>query len=251
MILVDTATGSRELQPLIARQGISCEVTPMKYADATFEGYGPGGLVGIGIERKKVREFLDCIKNGRYTGYQRVGMAKMYPRFCILMIEGLWKPDRRSGMLLHGIEDDKGGVFWTNKWGPGMDRVMYYTFRRYLFSVMLSGVYVLFTRDITHTAYEITELYHYFQKAWRDHTALLQMHNDFLSLPTLDKAPSVVRKWAFALDGIGTQYSEDAERLFQRPLDLANGDELDWMQIPGVGADTAQKIVRQIRGVRR
>lgn len=250
MILVDTAVGSHELRSLIQRQGISCDATPIKYADATFEGYGPQGRVGVGIERKKVREFLDCIKTGRYTGHQRVGMAKMYPRFCILMVEGLWKPDRQSGLLLQGIENPDGRVFWTPKWGQGMDKVMYYTFRRYLFSVMLSGVYVLFTREITHTAYEITELYHYFQKQWREHTALLQMHNDFLSLPTLDRAPSVVRKWAFALDGIGTQYSEDAERVFKTPVALANSQELDWMKIPGVGVDTALNVIRQIEGRR-
>lgn len=204
--------------------------------------------MGIGVERKRIRDFLNSIDDGRYTGHQRVGMAQQY-KVSVLIIEGYWRPDPRSGILLGGIPKDDGSMVWTADAFGG--RTMYQKLRRYLFSCSLGGVIVLYTRDIAHTAYDITELYHYFQKPWREHKALLAMHHDTLVLPTLDRRPSVVRKWAFALDGIGMTHSEDAERVFKTPKALANGDELDWMRIEGVGADTARKVVRQILGVRR
>lgn len=260
MILVDAARGSAELQPLLQRYGLHVDKEHLQFADAMFEGYGPDGLVGIGVERKRLQDMINCIHDARYTGHQRVGMERSY-RFNFLVIEGLWRPEVLSGLMLFGHPKKDGTTFWSDK-SPAGDRVMYHTFRRYLFSVSLARVVVLFTRDITHTCYDIHELYHYFQKEWRKHTSLLAMHkgnfweksgraDQLMVIPTLDRKPPLVRRWAAELEGIGVKKSEDAARLFRTPRTLALSEELDWMRIPGVGVETAQSVIRQIGGGRK
>lgn len=256
MILVDGAVGSRELLDLIRRQGIPCDVAHLPYADACFEGHGPHGLMGVGIERKRISDMLACIQDGRYAGHQRVGMSKLY-QVSVLVIEGTWKPDPRTGLLLEAIRKPDGMVVWADR--KSGRRVMYRTLRRYLFSVALSGVIILYTRDIAHTAFDITELYHYFQKSWGDHTSMQQTHRgyfwqqdgatrDLMALPTLAHKPSLVHRWAAELPGIGVSLSEDAERVFKTPRDLANSEVEDWQLIPRVGPVKAKAIVGQIRG---
>lgn len=250
MILVDNATGSWELQSLIQKQGIACDKAALAGADACFEGYGPDGTTGIGVERKRIRDMLDCIDTGRYSGHQAVMMRGMYG-FRFVALEGFWRPDTRSGLLLRGIPEPDGKMGWTDQWGPGMHRVMYYKLRRYLFSVMMTGVHLLYTRDIAHTAYDIMELYHYFQKPWHEHKSQLALHHRTLTIPTLAHKPGLVRRWAFELEGVGMQYSADAERIFKTPRLLANSEERDWMRVPGIGPKTAIQIVREIGGYRR
>jgi ERCC4-type nuclease len=111
-------------------------------------------------------------------------------------------------------------------------------------SVNLSGVIITHSRDMFQTAYNLHEMYHYFQKKWDSHTSMREIHQ--LNLPTLQRRPSLVRKWAAALDDVGVKLSEQAERIFRSPLDLAQADESEWLRVPGVGVKTAQNIVREI-----
>lgn len=249
MILVSSAVGSWELKALIEKQGVHCESSFLESGDACFEGQGPHGLTGVGIERKRLRDMLDCINDGRYNE-QRVLMSKRYS-FSFLIVEGYWKPDIRSGILLRGLPQPNGTVVWTDQWGQGMSRQMYYKLRRYLFSVALSGVFVLYTRDVAHTAYDICECFHYFQKPWQDHKSMLSLHQRTLTIPTLNRRASLTRRWAFELGGVGMQYSEDAERIFRTPRLLANSEEQDWMKVPGIGPKTAIEIVKEIGGYKR
>jgi ERCC4-type nuclease len=248
MILVSSAVGSRELRQPLEQLGHGVESTSIHYGDACFEGYGPEGLDAIGIERKRLRDMLTCIGDGRYNA-QRVGMEKMYA-FSFLILEGVWAPNPH-GVLYRGIEDKQGGIFWTPNWGEGMGIQMYAKLRRYLFSVSLSGVHVLYTRNLYQTAYDIHELFHYFQKPWRDHKSMLALHQRTVTIPTLNHRASLVRRWAFELEGVGMEKSADAERLFRTPRELANAEESQWMKIPGVGAHTAIDIVKQIGGYSR
>lgn len=249
MILVSSATGSWELQSLIQKQGVLCEKTSLASGDACFEGQGPEGLTGIGVERKRLRDMLDSINSGRLNE-QRGRMTGPYG-FSFLILEGYWRPDIRTGILMRGLPQPDGKMVWTDQWGQGMSRQMYYKLRRYLFSVSLAGMHVLYTRDVAHTAYDITELYHYFQKPWREHKSMLAMHQQSVTIPTLNRRAGLTRRWAFELAGVGMQYSEDAERVFRTPRVLANSEERDWMRIPGIGPKTAIEIVKEIGGYKR
>lgn len=238
---------SRELESAIRARGIAVQREPLAFGDACFDGNGPHGPIMIGIELKKLHDMLTCIDDARYSAHQRTGMAQMY-KVSILNLQGYWRPHDGSDLLMEGRIDRDGKLVWMYC-RPAGKTVMYSKLRRYLFSVSLSGVHVTYTRDLTHTAQDIIEWYWYFQKQWKDHTALLEMQK--LNIPSLSGKPSLVRRWAADLEGIGVMKSADAERAFKKPITLATADEVDWItRVPGIGVKTAQSIWREIHGVR-
>lgn len=248
MILVDPRVGSGradrggDLLPYIQSLKVKAEKAPLSFGDAAFEGFGPKGTIAVGIERKRLSDILNCVDDARFAGHQRVGMSQMY-QFSILVIEGVWKPDTATGYLMECVQ--------TLTWKPYRYRsqmVRYSKLFRYLLSIQLSGIPVIITRDIEHTAYNIVECYHYFQKKWEDHTSQLEIQK--VAIPTLNGRPSLAMKWANALDGVGVKSGQDAAALFKTGIKLAQADEMEWMKIKGIGVQTAQSIVRQIWGLK-
>ena len=246
MILIDPRAGSGQemrggdLLPYLQRLKIKAEKEMLPFGDACWEGNGPKGRIAVGVERKRLSDILNCIDDSRYAAHQKVGMKQIY-QVSILIIEGVWKPDTATGYLMECIS--------SLTWRPLRYRSQFTRYSklfRYLLSIQLSGTCVIITRDIEHTAFNIAEMYHYFQKKWEDHTSLLEVQK--IAIPDMNNHPSLVRRWASNLDGIGVKMSQDAEQIFKTPIALAEADESAWLRIPHVGVATAQQIVRQIRG---
>lgn len=249
MILIDTkgdkpkgARPGAEIIGYIRRFGVPCEPANLEFGDAMFEGKGPDGPILIGIERKALNDLLQCIDDARLAGHQLIGMRDDF-KVRVLMVEGHWKAHDPDGFLM----DSYNGInYGFAKYRS--QRVLYAKLYRYLISVSLTGVLVSQARDLWHTAYNICEYYHYFQKPWAAHTAMQEIHK--VAIPSLGGKPSLTRKWANDIDGIGVKLSEQAERLFRTPIRLATADEQQWLRLPGVGVPTAQRIVRDIAGAR-
>jgi ERCC4-type nuclease len=247
MILIDSKAGDTRMRNYqnewlvhIQKLGIKAQMADLQFGDACFEGRGPEGSVMIGIERKSLSDFLNCIDDSRYSAFQKPGLSAMYQKNA-LIIEGVWKPDPASGYLLECVA--------ALTWRPykyRMQMVRYSKLFRYLLSVQMTGTLVIQTRNIEETAYDTVEMYHYFQKKWEDHTSMLEVQK--LNIPDLRVQPSLVRKWAADLPGIGVKHSMDAEKIFKTPIDLAQADESDWLRISGVGVKLARSIVGAIRG---
>lgn len=240
MILIDSRVGSRELLPWVQRVGVTSQLGQLEYGDAAFEGNGPDGRVCIGIERKTLGDMLTCIDDARYSAHQRPGMLAMYQK-SILMIEGVWKPESSTGYLMECVAQ--------LTWRPYRYRarmVMYNKLFRYLLTIQLGGTVVIFTRDLEHTAFNICECFHYFSKRWEDHTSLMEVQK--LNIPELRGKPSLVRRWASDLEGIGVKHSLEAEKIFKTPYKLAQSSEVDWLKIPGVGAKLARRLFKEIHG---
>ncbi|MGH7184520.1 MAG: helix-hairpin-helix domain-containing protein [Nitrospiraceae bacterium] len=241
MIILDTAVGSKELLSLIRKRGVLCEKVPLKFADAAFEGHGPEGIISIGVERKALHDMLACIDDSRYSAHQLPGMASMYTK-SFLIVEGEWRPHDQDGTLMEGF---KGGTSW-GACRYRSQRVLYSKLYRYLISVSLAGVIITYSKNMDHTAQNIVELFHYFQKPWHKHTALLETQK--LNIPSLNGKPTLRRRWAADLEGVGVVGSQAADKQFKTAFSLANADESEWLKIPGIGVKTAQSIVSEIRG---
>ena len=240
MILIDPRVGSKELLLHIQRLKIPVELSPLAYGDACFDGNGPRGPMSIGIERKALGDMLHCIDDARYAAYQRPGMAKLY-NYSLLIIEGIWKPDYDTGYLLDLIA--------TMTWRPYRYRsqmVRYSKLFRYILSLQLSGQPVIITRDLEHTAYNIVECYHYFSKKWDNHTSLREIQK--YPLAEVGGAPSLVRKCAAQVDGLGVKISSEVDKHFGSLYDMSSADELSWVKIPGISVRLARRIVKEIRG---
>lgn len=219
--------------------GAQAEACRLPFGDAMMEVHGPEGPLLLGVERKKVHDYLDCIETGRLSGHQLIGMKETYD-IRVLMLEGHWKPHDPQGILMEGFS---GGMSWGYA-RPRGQRVMYAKLKRHLISLSLAGVIVDYSRDPFHTAYNINEYAEWGKKKWDDHTSLQEMHK--IAIPTLNHKPSLLRRWAADLDGVGMKMSALAERRFRSALDMAQADESEWLRIPGVGVKTAQSIVREI-----
>lgn len=250
MILIDTkgdkpkaASPGREMITLIKRFGVPCEQANLQFGDAMFEGKGPDGPMAVGIERKALPDLLQCIDDARLAGHQLPGMREDY-KVRVLMVEGHWKAHDPDGLLM----DSHNGINYGYA-RYRTQRVMYAKLYRYLISVSLSGVLVAYSRDLWHTAYNICEYYHYFQKPWLAHTSLQEIHK--VAIPVLGGRPSLVRKWANDIEGVGVKLSHLAEKEFRTPIALATSDEMRWLKIEGVGVKSAQKIVREILGMKQ
>lgn len=237
----DKAKQEKKLADFLAcfkRSGVPTESYILPFGDACFEGSGPRGTISVGVELKTLHDMLHCIDDARYVK-QRTGMSQLYGK-SFLIVEGHWKPHDPNGSLMEGFQ---GGTSWGDC-RYRSQRVMYSKLYRYLLSVSLSGVTVTYSRDMFHTAYNICEIYHYFQKPWHRHTSMLE--TQVLSLPSLYGPPSLCREWAARIDGVGVIKSIEAEKVFRTAANLANAEEREWLQVPGIGPGSAKKIVRQI-----
>jgi ERCC4-type nuclease len=239
MIYIDSRVGSVEHAPSF-KGLVPIETTVLEFGDFAFEGNGPNGVISIGIERKALYDMLDCIETSRFSAYQLPGMKQLYD-VPYLLVEGYWKCGS-EGLL---YESRNGSNWWQCKYRS--KPLMYSTLYRYLISVSLAGINVIYSVDPKNSVTNILELYHYYQKAWDKHTALLQPKK--VVMPTLTGRPaSLVKRWAMSLDGIGNKTSDTIERVFKTGTDLANSTVEQWLAIPGIGEATAKKVVKQIRG---
>lgn len=250
MIFIDCKGDKPEKHPgadmirHINAMGVHAERSDLQFGDAAFEGKGPDGTVGIGIERKSLHDMLNCIDDARLSGHQKVGMRGMYA-VSILMLEGHWKPHDPQGFLMEGFNGGINFGFLKHR----KQNTMYSKLYRYLLSVSLSGMFVSYSRDVWHTSYNICECYHYFQKNWDDHTSMREIHQ--LALPSLVRKPTLVRSWASRLTNVGVKLSERVDRIFKSGWHMANADEQEWLQVPGIGVKSAQEIVREIWGIKK
>ncbi len=242
MILVAHETGSKELLPIIQRIGEEAQIANLPYSDFCFDGNGPKGYITIGIERKTLHDMLHSIDDSRFAGFQAHGMRSLFG-LRILIVEGHFKPHDNDGYLMEGF---KGGtVFGLCRYRSRVNP--YSKLSNYLLSVSLSGIHVIRTRDMYQTAYEICMAYRYFQKPWSAHNSMQEIQS--LALAEVAGKPSLCRRWASQIDGIGVKLSTDIERYFHTPRRLALADESDWASIKGLSLTTAKRIVKEVWGV--
>lgn len=246
MILVDPKDGadaehktSRELVRLITALGVPAQIQSLPYGDLCFEGKGPNGsTMSIGFERKTLSDMLNCVDDARLVAHQKLGMSHMY-KLSYMILEALWRCDDQ-GLLMEGYRQGAAWGWCKFRGAP----VMYSKLYRYLISLELAGMHVVHSQGIQSTARNIVEHYHYFQKDWDKHTAMLAMQK--VTLPCIDGKPSLTRQWAACIDDVGEGLSSGADKVFDTALELAIATPEDWAQIKGISMDGAKKIVKQI-----
>jgi len=237
MILVDSRVGSVELAVILRNLGLKAELTTLDAGDFAFEGKGPQGNCMVGVERKRIRDLLNCIDDGRFAGDQQHKMIDYYPMFRFLIVEGLFRPSP-DGLLL-----ERQGKLWVHPTGRP---VLYEKLFNFMSSVsVIAGTHCIISSNMAETAHQISALFKWFQKHWEQHTSMLEVHR--VALPQFTK-PSFERRVASQIDGIGVNRSIECEKYFKTVPKMINAGEEEWINI--VGARTAQKIVRQIHGKR-
>lgn len=104
MILIDAAVGSKELADPLRKSGLPVEVTHLDYGDIVFMGRGEkGASLYIGIELKKIGEFVESIRSKRFQGHQLLGLCRDFDRR-YLLLEGDYHSDARGrAVVFRGV----------------------------------------------------------------------------------------------------------------------------------------------------
>jgi ERCC4-type nuclease len=242
MITIDSRVGSKELISHFAK-GVA-ELGHLEYADAAFTGLKGSSVVSVGVERKALSDLLSSMQTGRLAGVQLNGLLACYD-VVYLVLEGIYKSDQNGRILV-----PRGGSWYPFHLGRRQ-----FTTREldgFLNSLSIqSGFIVRETHTLHHTGMLIYNLYRWWQKP--EHSSLLAMHKhrfpDDGAGGVILQPPSLVRRIAAELPGIGWKRSIDVAAHFASVKAMTDADMDEWLSIPGIGKKTAKKVVDDIRGL--
>lgn len=233
MILLDP----REKEEYALGQYIRhAEVSTLAFGDAAILGYGD---VLVGVERKRVGDLLRVIADGRFVSEQLPGLAGTYSRI-YLLVEGEYTARGDGALLVKGSR----GQWEQPSWGR-QDGWRYAEVARWLISLEEStGVRIARTGSPQESAAWLENLEGEFLRdpeKRRSHLAVYQPAFAGL-LP-----PSLVRRFAALLPGIGVGKSLAVADHFKTILGAVEAPMKAWMEIPGVGGTIAKKVYDALR----
>lgn len=243
MITIDNRIGSKEFLPLFPPG--SAKLGSLQYGDFMFVGNGPEGIpVGVGVERKQVREIAGTILDGRLVGHQLPGLLASY-HTSYLVVEGRWRCGH-SGLL-----EEKRGKDWRTV-EVGTRRFMATDLIKFLTTLeLMAGIKVRKTEDKKATVVEVLGIHSWWTgKRWEDHSSHLAIPSPHLETTSFIKA-SLLQDLAFRLPGIGWKRSLAVEAHFGSIRGMFNAEEKEWREIEGVGKEMARRIVEAIRWERK
>lgn len=162
MLKIDDRTGSAtdksrgsltDLIPRFQSYGIKVEKVRLDFGDFAWDGNGPSGIAQVGVERKKVAEYVQCIESARFSGFQLPGIANMYD-YGYLLVEGFW------GVL-------ESGHLHINKQRQG---ILHRAFDNHLHtSEVKAGIIFRRTGSLDETIATVVNLYKWWQEPWESH----------------------------------------------------------------------------------
>jgi len=242
VITIDSRVGSKELIGHFAK-GVA-QLGHLEYADAAFTGVKGKSVVSVGVERKALSDLLSSMQTGRLAGVQLNGLLACYD-VVYLVVEGIYKVDHSGRILV-----PRGG-----SWLPFHLGRRQFTSREldgFVNSLCIeAGFLVRETHTLHGTAMLIYNLYRWWQK--ESHHSLLAMHKhrfpDDGAGGVILQPPSLARRIAAELPGIGWKRSLDVAAHFGSVERMMEASVEEWTKIPGIGKTIAKKVVEEIRHV--
>jgi len=243
VVRLDDRVGAIELKGLLEARRFRMTVERLNSGDIALEGFLAHGRGMIGIERKRIHDVLSSMESHRLSGFQLIKMCKDY-EILYLIVEGVHRENPDNGLL----EEPHAG-----HWRPvtlGARRFMYYDFDAHLTSLELkTPLHVRRTRDPAETVSAVDTIWRWSNaKEWHQHRS----HEGFYKQPAVGPLsltkPSLVRRVAAEVQGIGWERSRDVERRFRTCIDMVLATEKEWMEIPRVGPTIARRAVKSFAG---
>lgn len=241
-ILVDDRTGSKELARLFH---LRTAISRLSFGDFSFLGNGPDGPVAIGIERKAIRDLLQSMQSGRFSSHQLPGLINSYFTSYVI-IEGIWSSCYETGFIMVPDYKGKGGKEGKGGWVRlSLGTFEFRSSQLYGFINSISlcgGVIVMFTRTQHETVRCVESLHSWWMKPWKDHRSHMALRTESPTVVQL-ATPSLTRKLASQLPGVGWKRSGAVDRHFRSPSEMLNATEKEWAKIEGIGKGIASSIV--------
>lgn len=234
-ITIDDRVGSKELFRLFPEG--SAELGYLRFADFAFLGRGEEEVpVLVGIERKKIMDYLSCTITGRFSGHQLPGL-KGYYNAPYLVIEGYWRSDKGTGLM---IRHDKSFISLGNRkfttrgfWGTVNSIVTF------------EHIPVLLTPNKAETVKLVLSLHH-----WWTHKEY-EKHRSHL-LPQMPKRvklhrPGLVHRILEQLPDVGFERAKEIAEVVGSVEELCSMSINDFRAIPNVGRIMAERIYNELR----
>jgi len=239
VILVDSRVGSKHYAELLGDKAI---LTQLESADIAFEGNG----VMVGIEVKKVLDAVNCLYSGRLADHQIPLMKSQYD-VVYLIIEGLWRPDPKSGIMQYYVGE-------LGKWGSwkdvtsGQKRLLYSAFESYLSTISIQGgVLVRNTSSMEVTVSLVLAMYNWWQKS--SHHSFRQM--DESTQEAVLSRPTMLRRMMALLPRVGWSRSAILSMRFKSMSDVISASPEDFLIENEIAMPTAIKIWESLNGKER
>lgn len=237
-------------QDMIKALGSCAIPASIKEGDAVFWGVGENeSSIKVCVERKRLSDMVNSILGGRYLSQVQAAHEAGFSVYALIIETGIIRSNPDDGMidiLVWGISPRTGKR--AQLWQPLIPAISYSRFDQYLTELdWLVGVIVKRSQDVHETAAIIKALWVNFQTAPSEHNSLKQIYKAPLNEVLLVK-PSLARRVASELPGIGWGRSGDVADKFHTVQEMVSADVKDWESIPGIGKVTALKAVAALHG---
>jgi ERCC4-type nuclease len=232
-IYVDDRVGSVEVAEYLSDP----VVMRLKSGDFCWEGQGPEGPVMVGVERKRLRDFINSVESGRLTN-QLLDMQCHY-HFLYLVVEGGWYYNK-AGMVVHHRKLLKQGTRTFNR--KYLDRAINSI-------AVCAGVFVVRCSSLEDTAGWLESVVEWWQKDWDKHTAYRVIGSGSYGGNTvLLKRPSYTLRMIAQLPGIGWLKAVAIEKEFKTMRELVRASSKDIQKVDGIGKTLSESIRRVLHG---
>jgi ERCC4-type nuclease len=168
----------QELENHIRSLGIPvCRTVELDFGDVRFSGNGEFGECMVGVERKRLSDLVNSMKDRRLAGHQIRGMWTQHD-YCYLIAEGMWRPGRAGEIEEWGWVQREKKNGWRTAYGDA-DRVAvsYRQVDAFLNTLSLKSrgrggepLIVKRSQSVYETAVLLVDLYKWFtDKQWSQH----------------------------------------------------------------------------------
>jgi len=208
------------------------------------------------IERKKCGDLAACINDGRFL-FQMQNCKAAGGDYLVLILEGRYRRNPDDGLLEIPVWGVNSRGNHAEIWKPVQPTMQFSRFDQYLTEIQRdAGILVKHTENVRGTADTILALYQNFQTPLDQHNSLHQMFKP--PTPTVQLVrPSLVRRIASELNGIGWERSGAVSQHFNSVTEMVNAGVSEWENITTtdikgksrkIGRKTAEKIVKSLVG---
>ena len=232
MIYIDSAVGSNHLIKYLPQTEL---VNNLANIDVCWEGNCEHGLAAIGAEIKTIEEMIGSVNgNKRFVAQQIPKYLKNF-NTVYLIVQGIFR-ESEGGLieiLRSGFQVPKSSCSWMS-------------YHKHISSIELQyNIKVKHTSSVKETAKLIWALYQWWDKSWDSHMS----HKGIYTPPMQSSfvAPSFVKKVINLLPGVSMKKIEVVCKHFRHSFQgLAKSTKEQWMEIPGIGETTADKIMKEL-----
>ena len=222
-------------QDMIRALGSMAVPVPNIFTDACFSSTDEKLIC---IERKKIGDLAACLNDGRFL-FQMQNCKSAGADYLILILEGRYRRSPDDGLLEIPVWRMNGNGKRAEVWEPIKPTMTHTRFSQFLWELpFLAGIFVLRSENVRGTADLILSLYDWFQRP--EHHSLEQIFKP--PVPTVQLVrPSLVRRMASELNGIGWEWSAIVANRFKSVKEMVDADVTTWSELENVSSSGKQR----------